>query len=467
MPSPFLTVACLPRAYRSAGAAAVPAIRTATQRKPTRCLQPNSEPSLRSIVQCRTIFGRRFTGPSKEFEQSKREWDELAMSPLVHKQTGIQIFLCGTHHDSVTSIDRVKSTIEQVRPAVVAVEATVATLTKFQARGQHLLPLVGSQGSPSGSTSQQLHAAIRPDEIQSLGEEGISPSLLKENSLGYGLEIAAAIESASCMGAIVKAIDMEPEVAANPTSPEDTHAVSSAKERFRIGMPRSISTRTTLLNRALFWIACRAAFGTKNIPKLVAGDVVRLSEFGAYLKIWAVFHPALHYYWIMLRDAIMLANLRRVMQALYNTEQSNPKIVVVVGKSHVFGMVEMWNEVLAKERFQKSPRSDRFAKILSSDTLPRNNQQWDPTEVSLKSASRGVQLVQSAGRRAALFSSVSKPSSAPDVSAVPEEPIVHATDSAVQPNQAVPSQAAEDTAQLPVHPTTPRTKPSGGFKYIA
>jgi pheromone shutdown protein TraB len=64
---------------------------------------------------------KRFTSPS--YLLAKQEWDQLALQPwMLHKQSGIKLWLVGVNHTSSASLSRVQKVIQQVQPHIVALE---------------------------------------------------------------------------------------------------------------------------------------------------------------------------------------------------------------------------------------------------------------------------------------------------------------------------------------------------------
>ena len=104
-------------------------------------------------------------------------------------------------------------------------------------------------------------------------------------------------------------------------------------------------------------------------------DQANWSNHGYELQLWSRFYPTPYYFYLELRNAIMLEKLFNSIQALAlggldiqtASRLNTDTIALIVGKSHVFGMMEMWNHVM--ENLAINPRSGRRGP-LTSDPLP-------------------------------------------------------------------------------------------------
>ncbi|KAJ3145778.1 hypothetical protein HDU86_000645 [Geranomyces michiganensis] len=347
------------------------------------------------------------------------EWSVLALDhPLVHEQTGIKIYLVGIHHNSPASLERVQQVIAEAKPVAVCLEVDSRRLRRFSAKADVVLgglrkPIQspGSPGSrlPSRSTADRLdgvRAVTKPssDDFATVNSAAFNTLTERDRSIlarldmdpvlhlspthiHYGLEIGVAIRAAYAHDAVVRAMDIHPQVLLS--DPTHSALIKDLVRRYRLlPPPSSPSTmrRTSWLARMLFWLVTRVSFGfRRNVDKESEADVSSVRDHATYLRCWKAFYPTAYFWWLEIRNAGMVDQLRQCVidvaknKGLLDTQRSQqpppPTIVAVVGKSHVFGIAEMWGDAIAREKFslESGPVADRpplrGEEIISVDDL--------------------------------------------------------------------------------------------------
>ncbi|KAJ3287831.1 hypothetical protein HDU76_007772 [Blyttiomyces sp. JEL0837] len=171
-------------------------------------------------------------------------------------------------------------------------------------------------------------------------------------------------------------------------------------------------------NRQPTWITLlRSLFGrikssSVQVHDKLAQDAGTPHELRTALRLWGLFHPLERYYWIEMRDAVMTERIRKIVKALNDNGISSrrlgngggkvhaslggaekgriddkmveagseevvklnrvPVVVAIVGKSHVFGIADLWERFVANERFSKSNGWMRGNGIVGLDSLMDN-----------------------------------------------------------------------------------------------
>jgi pheromone shutdown protein TraB len=302
---------------------------------------------------------------------NQQEWTRLALDrPLIHRQTGLKIHVIGVHHNSKYSIQRVLHVLSELRPAMIGLEIDHSRIGFLSSKSRLLL-------RNSSSDEDRPILISSTDDMTSqdrlMAEQyGLDPS---SESLQYALEMAAGLKAGKAMGSIIKLLDVPPKILMeNKASQETKKIIESAKIRFRLG--RHIPTRTSSLGSFLYNLAQRLAFKGINMQQQIDADRASLSDHAYQLQIWSRFYPTPYYWFLELRNAVMLENLFTSIQTMMfngldipsSSKLNADTIALVVGKSHVFGLMEMWNQVLENAVVKSRPEFSRAP--LTSDPLP-------------------------------------------------------------------------------------------------
>ncbi|KAI8587395.1 hypothetical protein BDZ88DRAFT_240655 [Geranomyces variabilis] len=421
------------------------------------------------------------------YNQSNAEWSVLALDhPLVHEQTGIKVYLVGIHHNSPASLERVQQVIEEAKPVAVCLEVDSRRLRRFSAKAEVVLGGLRKAAQPTGSSAKQLDgvravtktsndefstATVNSAALTALTERDRSilarldmdPVLhLSPTHIHYGLEIGVAIRAAYAHDAVVRAIDVHPRVL--QSDPTHSALIKDLVRRYRLlPPPTSAATRrrTSLVARMLFWLVTRLSFGfRRNVDMESEADVSSVRDHATYLRCWKAFYPGAYFWWLEVRNAGMVDQIRQCVldvaksQGLLDTRpspQSPPKIVAVVGKSHVFGMAEMWSDVAAREKFPRVPNSAanrpplRGEEIISVDDLIVSTAAEDFADEASSSDRSDETAVDSSSRV--------------NVGAdhVHEDPM---------PSHASPRHYRGSTVAPPPPPSRPPPKPPTGIRYV-
>ncbi|KAJ3401533.1 hypothetical protein HDV05_000393, partial [Chytridiales sp. JEL 0842] len=207
------------------------------------------------------------------YHSANLEWDTLALHhPLIHKQTGTKIHLCGVHHKSLASYERVKRVVEELKPIVVTLETDRLNLErfagKFEVLGGRLLPMLGlEEQHPNMNNSDHVQDDhhrptttlndnqwhLTPSELSRLELFGFHPSSNKPTDLLHGLEIHAALQSSLSTGSYLKCIDLPLPQIRNPPTHHVSAFLEQVRNRYKLPFPpdKSDGTRTpgTLMHK--------------------------------------------------------------------------------------------------------------------------------------------------------------------------------------------------------------------------
>ncbi|KAI9093077.1 hypothetical protein DFS34DRAFT_696747 [Phlyctochytrium arcticum] len=329
------------------------------------------------------------------YDLKNLEWTLLALDqPLIHHQTGIKIHVVGVHHHSPASLERVQYVIDQVKPVAVCLEVDQARLEAYASKAQLVLEGKNRNATPedvkmaisrlqeernrqdssveskrgvfmiesASSTSSNL-VPLSDDERLFLSSIGINPNLqFTSDHIHYGLEMGTAVFAARSHGAVVRAIDIHP----NTLRAEPPHSplIKGLIQRFKLARPAAVTRATAVpvFSRFLAWGVQKLGFGSRNVSRELNQDLVGISDLASLVRIWKTFYSNAFFWWYELRNAIMVENLRDCVRdvavsrgilapTFRPTSDPPPTIVVVVGKSHVFGMAEMWVDKVQNLRF--------------------------------------------------------------------------------------------------------------------
>ncbi|KAJ3183169.1 hypothetical protein HDU85_002195 [Gaertneriomyces sp. JEL0708] len=315
------------------------------------------------------------------------DWTSLTLRyPLTHLQTGINIYLCGVHHHSPSSLDRVRRVIQQLKPKALCLEVDQKRwnnlgfgsymLNESGEPGLDLRPLKGVQ------TVDRSNPNYLNDE-EDLNSPAIDCDYGAEMPLAHHLALR---NDAKC---VTRLIDQHPNTLSHPSS---RTIVSSLIKKYSL---KPSSVRPNLISRGLFKLLLFSSFGSRavGIERKIGEDKAGVDDWKLYLRIWKTFHPRDWFWWVEARNAGMCEGITEAVRDLgyyygrlddganaaaqrhtndFQSEKNNGNsemnIVVVCGKSHVFGLHELLATTLVRHRFKLAPRN--MVPELRSDILP-------------------------------------------------------------------------------------------------
>ncbi|KAJ3006372.1 hypothetical protein HKX48_000157 [Thoreauomyces humboldtii] len=349
---------------------------------PNRLIVPRPPPFQRGFCFRPALHVPAIDPSHPRYEISNAEWTVLSLDhPLVHKQTGIRVHLIGIHHQSPASVERVQQVIDEVKPVAVCLEVDSQRLGFFAAKaelllGDHRTTSSTPDTDPRPARLRGVRTVVRPVPSSSIPTErtlterdrkvmarlDMDPDahLSSPARMHYGLEMGVAVRSAYEHDAVVRAIDVHPDALASALhSPLVKHLVG----RYRLLPPSD--RRASWIGRLLFWCVTKVAFGRRDVERESERDVSGVVDHATYLRCWKTFFPGAYFWYLEVRNAGMVDRLRDCVRDVAASKgllkggrggrgagrEDPATIVAVVGKSHVFGMSEMWEATVAKETF--------------------------------------------------------------------------------------------------------------------
>jgi pheromone shutdown protein TraB len=288
------------------------------------------------------------------YRKANQDWDTIAMHyPLRHQQTGMNIHIVGVHHNSPASIYRVENVIQELKPCGVLVELHPKSLQyvlakssflsqpRFHERVQQVI-----QGS-----SLQNHKVSDVDK-NALRMYGISSEVVDSEQILYGAEMGAAINEANKIGSEIVYIDESPKDLQYMIHHDNkSNIAQDAQTRFQLYYHKYRSS-SSLLGEMIYQLLCLWVFRGSPVNRAIQDDFAGIGEHLTHLQLWSRFHPSTWYWFVGLRDAVMV---ERIRQFVTNRREEHPNtnldpktIVVVVGKTHYFGIKELWARFIEK-----------------------------------------------------------------------------------------------------------------------
>jgi pheromone shutdown protein TraB len=291
------------------------------------------------------------------YRKANQDWDTIARHyPLRHSPSGTKIHIVGVHHNSPASIHRVQNIIQELKPGGVLLELHSKSLQyvlakqsflsqpQFQEKVRQVI-----QGS-----SLQSHLMISDADKDALRMYGISSNVVHSDQILYGGEMGAAIQEANKLGSQVLYIDESPKDLQYMILHDNHHNIAQeAQSRFQLYYHKYRSS-SSLLGEMMYQLLCLWVFRGKPVKRAIQEDFAGIGEHLTHLQLWSRFHPSTWYWFVGLRDAVMV---ERIRQFVTNDRKEDahlpldPKtIVVVVGKTHYFGIKELWTRFVEKEK---------------------------------------------------------------------------------------------------------------------
>ena len=169
------------------------------------------------------------------------------------------------------------------------------------------------------------------------------------------MELGVAIQEGQKLGSQIEYIDESPRDLQFMMRHDDTGNVAkTAQSRFQM-YPHKYNSSSSLMGEMLYQAVCFWVFRGKPIKHSINCDYAGIGEYSSHLQLWARFHPSTFYWFIGLRDAVMTERIRSVVMNLKRTapaDLDSKTIVVVVGKSHYFGIKQLWDRFVQDEKFK-------------------------------------------------------------------------------------------------------------------
>ncbi|KAI9017845.1 hypothetical protein BC832DRAFT_545825 [Gaertneriomyces semiglobifer] len=315
------------------------------------------------------------------------EWTSLTLRyPLTHLQTGINIYLCGVHHHSPSSLDRVRRVIQKVKPKALCLEVDQK---RWNTLGFDSY-LLNESGEP-GLDLRLLKGVQTVDSSNPsyLNDEDNSNSPATDSDYGAEMPLAYHLALRNYAKCVTRLIDQHPNTLSHPSS---RAILSSLIKKYSL---KPSFVRPNLISRGLFKLLLFSSFGSRaiSIEREIGEDKAGVDDWKLYLRIWKTFHPRDWFWWVEARNAGMCEGITEAVRDLgyyygrleeganaaaqkgtndFQSENTNSNgemnIVVVCGKSHVFGLYELLVTTLVPHRFKLAPRN--FVPELRSDILP-------------------------------------------------------------------------------------------------
>ncbi|KAI9355035.1 hypothetical protein DFJ73DRAFT_825850, partial [Zopfochytrium polystomum] len=302
------------------------------------------------------------------------EWDALALtSPLIHFPTNTRIHLVGVHHThSQTSMARVKTAIETLKPKVVCLETTAERLAKSAAGSATAgLGLMGTDlRDNDGGRPRVLRYIASSTGADFSSGSSAAASANRQAPAVAGQEIAEAVRAAQALTppAHIKAVDVplaavldddnrDPRIArrlaasipsADVAESVDRYRaqVRRVKELYRVHRPTASSKSISPFGVAMFrslhaWMLggarCLLSYWADALRRRVGGgdadaaaaevrdqiwmgrlrdDKGTVDDHRRSLALWGIFYPHERYAVVDLRDAVMTDRIRDLLGLL-------------------------------------------------------------------------------------------------------------------------------------------------------
>jgi hypothetical protein len=255
-----------------------------------------------------------------------------------------------------------------------------------------------SSESPSRTPPLQ-HPYLSSQDLSRLALFGFTPSqLLQPSDLFHGLEVASAISAARLTQSHIKSIDLPIPHIRQPPTFHISQFLTDIRTRYKLPIPpdqsdgsktagtwmhkmedeldsqRKLSPLGKLIMKSLI----RAFVGSEH---KIETDALTIEEQRMYTRIWTLFNPIAKYYIMDIRNAIMVDHIRKLVAALSNENRKNERIVVVVGKSHVFGMGHLWNAFVANQKLNNTVTRT------TTNTTTNSQRRSTPSSIFIKTPS--------------------------------------------------------------------------------
>ncbi|KAJ3068603.1 hypothetical protein HDU98_008258 [Podochytrium sp. JEL0797] len=277
-----------------------------------------SSDTLLALVRPRRCLYSSSTTPS--------QWDTAALFPFVAANT--RVFVVGVSCLDTCSTARVASALETLQPHFALLETDKTSLSSECHKKENIDPFLAHEKTQNN----WLHFAFDA----------------KDNSA-----LIATIKQAHSLNAKVKALDLPLRSLLYPDPFLQSH-LTSLTTHFQLPQtPEKV--RTTRLSNFLY----RSLTSPPFLPR-PGTDAFEssLATYKSHMKSWATFHPKHRFYLSERRDAFAVGQIAALTRAW--TAQHGPqeelRVVVVVAKARVFGMMDLWRRFVGEvEGMQPEP----------------------------------------------------------------------------------------------------------------
>ncbi|KAJ3211470.1 hypothetical protein HK099_007997 [Clydaea vesicula] len=209
----------------------------------------------------------------------------------------------------------------------------------------------------------------------------------------YGSEMSEAFESAKKINAVVKNIDLQSTLFEH----HEGDYLNYLHTKYRISNPygflknnmesgvllkdKFLNDNTTVVGDWVYRFLLFLVFKRFGVLKELNNDELSVAEHASQLRLYQNFYPNSYYHWLELRNAGMVDNFRKIVKATFDLKNvvneekdfkfkainklrhnsllktgegvENLKIAAVIGKAHLFGMIEIWSEICENENYKK------------------------------------------------------------------------------------------------------------------
>jgi pheromone shutdown protein TraB len=282
----------------------------------------------------------------ERYIKANQDWDTLALyHPLIHPKTNTKIHIVGVHHNSPASIHRVRMVIETLRPCGVLIELHKDSLGYVKDKQAIMTEPYFKQQMEYLVDGRKEMIAPRPDD-DVLQFYGIDETEWQETIL-YGAEMAAAIETGNAMGSEMEYIDNSPNELQDMLYYQTNDNIAKRVQRqYRLYHHRYRSS-PSLLGQVLYQLISLFVFRGVPVSRNIYQDFASIGEHKSHLQLWSRFHPSTWYWFVGLRDGVMTNRINTFVEQIpikkIDDRLDSSTVVVVVGKAHYFGIKHLWN----------------------------------------------------------------------------------------------------------------------------
>ncbi|KAH9252814.1 hypothetical protein BSLG_001498 [Batrachochytrium salamandrivorans] len=284
-----------------------------------------------------------------------QEWTHIALNrPLEHSQSNIKVHLVGVYsRATLADLDRIKTVIAKVQPSVVCLGMLPCLESSASpTQGHTVWPL--SISNPSHNDLHHRHESrLRSRDI-------VEQVLTLLDPLVTHIQIFRKICTPS---------DIQ--------SAADKHIFDEAHSRNKlVDRSQHPYMSPSIFARVIYRLLSYAAFGGHRNVSHDSFQHMSIQDVDMRVRIWGVFYRTALYWSVVLPNAVLVEQLRRVVcdaaascaaQALTPNRSGQPAsqssasapasgiqrrdIVLIVDKLHVAGIGAMWADVVKNTRF--------------------------------------------------------------------------------------------------------------------
>ncbi|KAJ3107108.1 hypothetical protein HDU97_004801 [Phlyctochytrium planicorne] len=236
------------------------------------------------------------------------DWLALALDhPLKHLPSGTQIHLVGVRPSSLDSISRMRSVITSIKPSIIALQCNRSRLDQCLSK---------------------LPSSASIDDI--LNTKTITPTS----------DIDSALQLSQNLSAPAFPIDIHPFAILNPETYELGNHLESIRMLYRA--PRTPRVHTSSLGKFLFKTLHRTQLGDRMSGSPTSEDPT-ISDHKFARRLVGTFYPKDFSAVMLLREAILVDNIKRLVRKVVAEKGNNQTLVAVVNMIHAEGLFNTWN----------------------------------------------------------------------------------------------------------------------------